>query len=94
MNRVSAATVPPCPVVRPAGQAEGDCECRIGFENVVVQYRRLAQAHGAAALAEVDGSTCSSCYVSLPQQMVMQVRDGQALFCKTCGRLLYMAAAK
>jgi len=63
-------------------------------ENVVVQYRRLAQAHGAAALAEVDGSTCSSCYVSLPPQLVMQVRDGQAVFCKTCGRLLYMSANK
>jgi predicted nucleic acid-binding Zn-ribbon protein len=59
-------------------------------ENVIAPYRRLAQAYGAAALAEVDGTTCSSCYVSLPPQMVMQVRDGQVLFCKTCGRLLYM----
>ncbi|MGE5193362.1 MAG: zinc ribbon domain-containing protein [Deltaproteobacteria bacterium] len=59
-------------------------------ENMVVPYRRLVQAHGAGALAEVDGNTCSSCYVSLPPPMVMQVRDGQALFCKTCGRLLYM----
>ncbi len=59
-------------------------------ENVIVQYRRLAQAYGAAALAEVDGNTCNSCYVSLPPQMVVQVREGQVLFCKTCGRLLYM----
>jgi hypothetical protein len=59
-------------------------------ENVIVAYRRLAQAYGAAALAQVDGTTCSSCYVSLPPQMVMQVRDGHVLFCKTCGRLLYM----
>lgn len=61
-------------------------------ENVIVQYRRLAQAYGPAALAEVDGNTCNSCYVSLPAQMVMQVRDGQVLFCKTCGRLLYMVS--
>jgi hypothetical protein len=61
-------------------------------ENMIVQYRRLAQAYGAGALAEVDGTTCSSCYVSLPAQMVMQVRDGQVLFCKTCGRLLYMVS--
>ena len=28
--------------------------------------------------------------VNLPAQMVMQVRDGQVMFCKVCGRLLYM----
>ncbi len=61
-------------------------------ENVIVQYRRLAQAYGPAALAEVEGNTCNSCYVSLPAQMVMQVRDGQVLFCKTCGRLLYIVS--
>jgi predicted nucleic acid-binding Zn-ribbon protein len=59
--------------------------------DVLPQYRRLVQAHGAAALAELDGSTCSSCYVSLPAQVAMQVRAGQIIFCKTCGRLLYRA---
>jgi hypothetical protein len=72
-------------------KAIANAEARLP-ENVVVQYRRLAQAYGAGALAEVDGSTCSSCYVSLPAQMVMQVRDGQVLFCKTCGRLPYMVS--
>jgi predicted nucleic acid-binding Zn-ribbon protein len=70
-------------------KAIANAEARLP-ENVIVPYRRLAQAYGAAALAEVDGTTCTSCYVSLPPQMVVQVRDGQALFCKTCGRLLYM----
>ena len=59
-------------------------------ENIVVPYRRLVQAYGPAALAEVDGTACNSCYVNLPAQMVMQVRDGQVMFCKVCGRLLYM----
>jgi predicted nucleic acid-binding Zn-ribbon protein len=59
-------------------------------EEVRLQYRRLVGAYGAAALAEVEGNTCNSCYVSLPPQMVMQVRSGQVMFCKTCGRLLYM----
>jgi predicted nucleic acid-binding Zn-ribbon protein len=59
-------------------------------EDVRLQYRRLVQAYGAAALAEVEGTTCNSCFVSLPPQMVMQVRSGQVMFCKTCGRLLYM----
>jgi predicted nucleic acid-binding Zn-ribbon protein len=74
-------------------KAVANAEARLP-ENVIVPYRRLAQAYGAGALAEVDGNTCSSCYVSLPPQMVMQVRAGQSLFCKTCGRLLYMAENK
>ncbi len=61
-------------------------------EEIRIPYRRLVQAYGAAALAHVDGTTCTSCYVSLPPQMVMQVRSGQTMFCKTCGRLLYMRA--
>jgi predicted nucleic acid-binding Zn-ribbon protein len=59
-------------------------------EDILGPYRRLVQAYGAAALAEVDGTTCTSCFVSLPPQMVMRVRSGEAVFCKTCGRLLYM----
>jgi predicted nucleic acid-binding Zn-ribbon protein len=74
-------------------KAIANAEARLP-ENVVVPYRRLVQAHGAAALAEVDGSTCSACYVTLPPQTVMQVRSGEPLFCKTCGRLMYMTAGK
>src|SRR5262249_35275940 len=52
-------------------------------------YRRLAQAYGAGALAEVEGNICGSCDVALPPQWAAQVRAGQVVFCKTCGRLLY-----
>ncbi|MFN0055949.1 MAG: zinc ribbon domain-containing protein [Planctomycetales bacterium] len=52
-------------------------------------YRRLSQAYGAGALAEVDGNVCGSCYVSLPPQSAVQIRAGQVMFCKTCGRLMY-----
>lgn len=55
----------------------------------ISNYRRLSQAYGAGALAEVEGNICGSCYVSLPPQMAVQVRAGQVLFCKTCGRLIY-----
>ncbi|MSR57273.1 MAG: hypothetical protein EXS05_06345 [Planctomycetaceae bacterium] len=55
----------------------------------IPNYRRLSQAYGAGALAEVDGNICGSCYVSLPPQMGVQIRAGQVLFCKTCGRLIY-----
>lgn len=69
--------------------AIANAETRLPDE-VRTPYRRLVQAYGAAALAHVDGSICTACYVSLPPQMVMQVRSGQTLFCKTCGRLLYI----
>jgi predicted nucleic acid-binding Zn-ribbon protein len=55
----------------------------------MLSYRRMAQAYGAGALAEVEGNICSSCYVALPTQLAVQIRAGQVLFCKTCGRLLY-----
>jgi predicted nucleic acid-binding Zn-ribbon protein len=58
--------------------------------DIVTPYRRLVQAYGPAALAEVEGTACNSCFVNLPAQMVMQVRAGQVMFCKICGRLLYM----
>jgi predicted nucleic acid-binding Zn-ribbon protein len=57
---------------------------------IAAMYRRLVQAHGAGAMAEVEGSICSSCYVNIPPQMVVQLRSGHPIFCKTCGRLLYL----
>jgi len=58
---------------------------------VLIAYRRLTQAHGPGALAEVDGATCTACYVSLPPQMIVELKMGHTTFCKTCGRLLYPA---
>lgn len=57
---------------------------------ITLNYRRLVQAHGAAAMAEVNGSICTSCYVSLPPQMVVTLKSGHVMFCKTCARLLYI----
>jgi predicted nucleic acid-binding Zn-ribbon protein len=65
-----------------------DAERCLPAETAVV-YRRLVQAHGAAALAEVEGDICSACYVTIPPQLLVFLRTGQILFCKTCGRLLY-----
>lgn len=57
--------------------------------DAVAMYRRLVQAHGAGALSEVVNKVCSACYVQLPPQMFLQLKSGQLLFCKTCGRMLY-----
>lgn len=61
-------------------------------EDVRPLYYRQVQAHGAGAMAEVNGAICSACYVALPPQWLVQLRAGQALFCKTCARLLYLGS--
>lgn len=53
-------------------------------------YRRLVQVHGADALAAVENKSCSNCFVKLTQQMIVEMNAGKLLFCKSCGRLLYM----
>ena len=53
-------------------------------------YRRLVQAHGSNAFAEVEGSTCTACYVSIPPQQLVILKTGQIVFCKTCGKLQYL----
>ncbi len=57
--------------------------------NILGQYRRLVQAHGARALAAVENKACSSCNEILSQQQQVQVRSNQFVFCRSCGRLLY-----
>jgi predicted nucleic acid-binding Zn-ribbon protein len=54
------------------------------------QYRRLVQAHGASALAAVTDSVCSNCFVSVTAQMLILLNTHQVIFCKTCGRMLYV----
>jgi predicted nucleic acid-binding Zn-ribbon protein len=57
---------------------------------VAEQYRRLVQVHGADALASVDNKSCSNCYLTLTQQMMVELKSGKLRFCKSCGRLLYL----
>ncbi len=57
---------------------------------VTEQYRRLVKAHGAGAMAAVDGSVCSNCYVTITPQMLVQLNTQNVIFCKTCGRMLYI----
>lgn len=56
----------------------------------VAPYRRLVQAYGAAALAKVEGTICGVCFVNLTPQTQVALRAGQVMFCKTCGRLMYL----
>lgn len=55
-------------------------------------YRRLVQAHGASALAAVKDGVCTACHMSLLPQSRVELNSGKTLFCKSCGRLLYLPA--
>jgi predicted nucleic acid-binding Zn-ribbon protein len=59
-------------------------------DDVAGTYRRLVQVHGADALASVENKSCSNCFLTLTTQMLVELKSGKLLFCKSCGRLLYL----
>lgn len=59
--------------------------------NVTDNYRRLVDAYGADALAAVESKACGSCYVGLTMQQILELKTGKLLFCKSCGRLMYLS---
>lgn len=59
--------------------------------DAATNYRRLVEAHGADALAAVDGTICTNCYVSITPQMRVGLNSGKVIFCN-CSRLLFVPA--
>ncbi len=57
---------------------------------VAVVYRRLVQAHGSNALAPVENGACSACNVDLSPQSRVELNSGKIIFCRPCGRMLYL----
>ncbi len=56
------------------------------------QYRRNVKQRGADAMADVQNGACTGCFVSTTAQMVNEmINGGHLVFCKTCGRILYLA---
>ncbi|WP_435008145.1 zinc ribbon domain-containing protein [Tundrisphaera lichenicola] len=56
------------------------------------RYRRTVKQRGADALAAIDGSACSGCYVTVTHQVMNELINGHTLqFCMACGRMLYLA---
>jgi uncharacterized protein len=53
-------------------------------------YIRIVRQKGEDALALVENQFCCGCNQQIPLNMLNQVMLGQAVFCKTCGRLLYL----
>ncbi|MFQ5734622.1 MAG: zinc ribbon domain-containing protein [Planctomycetaceae bacterium] len=62
-------------------------------ESVRVVYHRLVAAHGAGALASLDGISCGACYANLSPNVRVEINLGKFTFCSSCGRLLYKPEA-
>ena len=54
------------------------------------EYQRIAQAMGEDALAAVEEDVCGGCYQKLTPQTINELLVSKPVFCKSCGRLLYM----
>lgn len=69
----------------------------VGAEEIIPedyrdQYRRIVKQHGADAMAFLENGACSGCFVSVTAQMLNELINASSLsFCKTCGRVLYLA---
>jgi predicted nucleic acid-binding Zn-ribbon protein len=55
------------------------------------RYSRTVRQFGADALAGCDNGACLGCFTSVTTQMLNHLINGdQLMFCKSCGRLLYL----
>lgn len=57
---------------------------------ISLAYARMSQAQGPDAFAQVDGNQCQACFVTLPTQTLVELKQGKVLFCKSCGKLMYL----
>jgi uncharacterized protein len=57
-------------------------------------YQRVVRGKGEDALAMVEDQFCGGCNQQIQLNMLNQVMLGQPIFCKTCGRLLYLPEVK
>jgi uncharacterized protein len=53
-------------------------------------YDRMVRGKGEDALALVENQCCGGCNQQIPLNMCNQIMLGQPVFCKTCGRMLYL----
>jgi len=60
-------------------------------EEIRDTYRRLARGKGEDALAEVVDGACEGCCQQVPVNVQANIRMSLPSFCRSCGRLLYLA---
>ena len=66
-----------------------DCESALPGD-LREAYKRVVRAKGEDALAPVNGEFCGGCNQHIPLNMVNALMLSRPIFCKSCGRLLYM----
>lgn len=55
------------------------------------QYRRVVKQKAADAMAAVENSACTGCFVTVTAQTINELINAtQINFCKSCGRVLYL----
>jgi predicted nucleic acid-binding Zn-ribbon protein len=59
-------------------------------EDFKADYLRLSKSRGADSLAPVEGESCGGCFQTLSPQVQDLLRRDKPVFCKSCGRLLYL----
>jgi len=52
-------------------------------------YQKIVRARGADSLARIDGRVCTVCNTELTPQNAAEVKRGQFVLCKSCGRIMY-----
>ena len=53
-------------------------------------YNRVVKAKGEDAMAQVEGESCGGCHQQLTPNIMSQLLGANVVFCKSCGRLLYL----
>ncbi len=53
------------------------------------QYERLRERKGGIAIAQLQGSMCGACRMTIPLNQIQKARLGM-LLCDNCGRILYV----
>ncbi len=54
------------------------------------EYDRVVNKHAEEALAPIDEDCCGGCFQKITPQMLNELLMSRAVFCKSCGRLLYL----
>jgi predicted nucleic acid-binding Zn-ribbon protein len=53
-------------------------------------YNRIVKSRGSDAMAQVDGESCGGCFQRITANTYNALAMGRAIFCQSCGRLLYL----
>lgn len=59
-------------------------------EELRADYLRIIKSRGSEGMAAVEGESCGGCYQHMTPNMFSDLRLEKTVFCKSCGRLLYL----